>query len=45
MNFKKYLVFFIKRYKIMMNVIYDFYFDIDSNNCFFDIFNINKLFE
>ena len=45
MKFEKYLVFFIKRYKTMMKIVYDFCLDIDSDDYLFNVFNINKSFE
>ena len=45
MKFEKYLVFFIKKYKTIMSVVYDFCLNINSNDCFFGVFDINKSFE
>ena len=45
MKFKKYLVFFIKRYKTMMKIVHDFCFNVDSNDYLFDVFDIDKSFE
>ena len=45
MKLEKYLVFFIKKYKTIMRIVYDFCFNVDSNDCFFDVFDIDKSFE
>ena len=45
MKLEKYLVFFIKKYKTIMRIVYDFYLNVDSNDYLFDVFDINKSFE
>ena len=45
MKLEKYLVFFIKRYKTMMRVVYDFCLDVNLDDCLFDVFDIDKSFE
>ena len=44
MQLEKYLVFFIKKYKMKMKIVYDFCFNANLNDCFFDVFDINKSF-
>ena len=44
-KFKKYLVFFIKRYKTIMKIVHDFCLDVNSNDYLFDVFDINKSFK
>ena len=45
MKLEKYLVFFIKKYKTIMKIVHDFCFDVDSNDCLFGVFDINKSFK
>ena len=45
MKFEKNLVFFIKENKSMMKIIHEFYFNVNLNEYFFDVFDINKSFK
>ena len=45
MKLEKDFVSFIKRYKTIMKIVHDFCLDVDLNDYFFGVFDIDKPFE
>ena len=45
MKFEKCFNFSIKIYKAIIRIVHDFYLNVNLNNYFFDVFDINKSFK